>query len=169
MIADSPFLLRFLRTRKFSVPQACSLLERYLATRQIYSRWFQNVDYDYPAIMEIIDSGYLLPLPCRDSKNRQVLMANPSESLLIHRSFCLELLTHQDDFRPFRHQQVLTRRHGQDARLDLRVSLRRRAEPDLRIFLHQRPRGTEHVPHQLVVHQRFEDHDQLSAGRSRIG
>jgi CRAL/TRIO, N-terminal domain len=54
---DSVFLLRFLRSRKFSVPQAQELLERYLAIRQTYPHWFRNLDVNESAVLEIIDAG----------------------------------------------------------------------------------------------------------------
>ncbi|CAH0550192.1 unnamed protein product [Brassicogethes aeneus] len=71
---DAPFLLRFLRTKKFSVPQACEMLERYLTIRQLYPQWFQNLDCDDKDLAEIIDAGYLVPLRDRDS-GRMVLFS----------------------------------------------------------------------------------------------
>ncbi|XP_050300065.1 retinaldehyde-binding protein 1 [Anthonomus grandis grandis] len=59
---DAPFLLRFLRTKKFSVPQACEMLERYLTIRQLYPQWFRNLDPLDKDLAEIIDAGYLVPL-----------------------------------------------------------------------------------------------------------
>uniref|UniRef100_A0A182TN18 CRAL-TRIO domain-containing protein n=1 Tax=Anopheles melas TaxID=34690 RepID=A0A182TN18_9DIPT len=41
---DAVFLLRFLRQRKFSIPKACEMLERYLALRQTFPHWFQGLD-----------------------------------------------------------------------------------------------------------------------------
>lgn len=63
---DAPFLLRFLRTRKFSVPQACEMLERYLTIRQLYPNWFRNLDCEDPDLAEIINAGYLVPMLERD-------------------------------------------------------------------------------------------------------
>ncbi|GLH06170.1 Retinol-binding protein pinta [Gryllus bimaculatus] len=73
--ADAPFLLRFLRTKKFSVPQAQDMLERYLAIRQLYPRWFRKLDLDDPELAEVIDAGYLVPLPERDDFGRQVILS----------------------------------------------------------------------------------------------
>ncbi|XP_028136807.1 clavesin-2 [Diabrotica virgifera virgifera] len=64
---DSTFLLRFLRTKKFSVPLACEMVERYLKIRQLYPQWFRKLDCEDPELKEIIDSGYLFPLFERDS------------------------------------------------------------------------------------------------------
>lgn len=72
---DSIFLLRFLRTKKFSVPAACEMLERYLTIRQLFPQWFSKLDIDDPALNEIFDNGYLVPLPQRDEQGRQVIFS----------------------------------------------------------------------------------------------
>ncbi|KAG5681022.1 hypothetical protein PVAND_010488 [Polypedilum vanderplanki] len=72
---DAPFLLRFLRTKKFSVPVACELLEKYLTVRQLFPQWFQKLDINDPAIEEIINSGYLFPLPERDEQGRRLIFS----------------------------------------------------------------------------------------------
>ncbi|XP_049764624.1 clavesin-2 [Schistocerca cancellata] len=72
---DTPFLLRFLRTKKFSVPLAQDMLERYLTVRQLYPHWFRGLDVDDPDLSDILDSGYLIPLPERDEHGRQVLLS----------------------------------------------------------------------------------------------
>ncbi|XP_019865108.1 retinaldehyde-binding protein 1 isoform X2 [Aethina tumida] len=71
---DAPFLLRFLRTKKFSVPQSCEMLERYLIIRQIYPQWFRNLDCDDKDLAEIINAGYLVPMLDRD-QGRLVLFS----------------------------------------------------------------------------------------------
>ncbi|XP_029038110.2 clavesin-1 [Osmia bicornis bicornis] len=72
---DSAFLLRFLRTKKFSVPMAEEMLERYLTIRQLYPNWFQNLDIEDPDIEAIIDAGYLVPLMERDHHGRRVILS----------------------------------------------------------------------------------------------
>ncbi|OWR45862.1 retinaldehyde-binding protein 1-like [Danaus plexippus] len=72
---DAPFLLRFLRTKKYSIPQACSMLERYLTIRQMYPQWFQKLDPLDPKIAAVIEAGYLLPLPKRDAEGRRVVLS----------------------------------------------------------------------------------------------
>lgn len=72
---DSLFLLRFLRTKKFSLPLAQEMLERYLTIRQLYPHWFQKLDVDDPDLDAIIDNGYLVPLPKRDQHGRKVIMS----------------------------------------------------------------------------------------------
>ncbi|KAF3420121.1 hypothetical protein E2986_08334 [Frieseomelitta varia] len=72
---DAVFLLRFLRTKKFSVPMAEEMLERYLTIRQLYPNWFQNLDIEDKDIEAIIDAGYLVPLMQRDRHGRRVILS----------------------------------------------------------------------------------------------
>ncbi|KAH0535828.1 clavesin-2-like [Cotesia glomerata] len=72
---DPEFLLRFLRTNKFSLLMAQDMLKRYLQARQLSSDWFQNLDIDDPAVEAIIDSGYIFPLPEKDQHGRRVIMS----------------------------------------------------------------------------------------------
>lgn len=72
---DAAFLLRFLRTKKFSLPMAEEMLERYLTIRQLYPNWFQSLDIANPDIEAIIDAGYLIPLLERDRHGRRVILS----------------------------------------------------------------------------------------------
>ncbi|XP_015116114.1 clavesin-2 [Diachasma alloeum] len=72
---DPVFLLRFLRTKKFSLPMAQEMLERYLTIRQVYPDWFQKLDINDPEIEAIIDAGYLVPMLERDESGRQVILS----------------------------------------------------------------------------------------------
>ncbi|XP_045467669.1 retinaldehyde-binding protein 1 isoform X3 [Harmonia axyridis] len=72
---DAPFLLRFLRTKKFSVPQASEMLERYLTIRQLYPQWFTKLDPEDPELAEIVEAGYLVPLLERDG-GKLILFSN---------------------------------------------------------------------------------------------
>lgn len=74
---DAVFLLRFLRTKKFSVPAACDMLERYLTVRQLYPQWFKKLDIEDKDLLAIIDSGYLIPLIERDQHGRVIIMSLP--------------------------------------------------------------------------------------------
>lgn len=71
---DAVFLLRFLRVKKFSLQPACEMLEKYLTIRQLYPQWFRNLDIEDKALEEIIDSGYVVPLPERDEHGRQLIL-----------------------------------------------------------------------------------------------
>jgi len=79
VFTDSVFLLRFLRTKKFSVPLAQEMLERYLVVRQLYPQWFRGLDIDDPAISELLQGGYIVPLPQRDDLGRQVILTCAGE------------------------------------------------------------------------------------------
>lgn len=87
---DSLFLLRFLRTKKFSLPLAQEMLERYLTIRQLYPDWFQNLDAYDPDIEAIIDSGYLVPLPERDQHGRKVILSCAGNYLTNRRTHVLK-------------------------------------------------------------------------------
>ncbi|XP_055607395.1 retinaldehyde-binding protein 1-like isoform X2 [Uranotaenia lowii] len=69
---DAPFLLRFLRMRKFSVPRAQETLERYLAMRQSFPEWFQKLDPQDSEINEVLDDFQFRYLG-QDSKGRAVV------------------------------------------------------------------------------------------------
>lgn len=74
---DSKFLLRFLRSKKFSVPQTQVALERYLLLRQTFGVAFCCLDITIPMMQELTDLGYLFACPKRDSKGRRVIVARP--------------------------------------------------------------------------------------------
>ncbi|XP_043286862.1 clavesin-1 isoform X2 [Venturia canescens] len=93
---DSVFLLRFLRTKKFSLPMAQEMLERYLTIRQLYPEWFQNLDIDDPDIEAIIDSGYLVPLQQRDERGRRVILSCAAQMARAH-SLVVEALMDDED------------------------------------------------------------------------
>ncbi|EDS40098.1 conserved hypothetical protein [Culex quinquefasciatus] len=70
---DSLFLLRFLRQRKFSIPVACEMLERYLAMRQTFPQWFQNLD-PYEEDLKELGSNDVFQVLGFDEKGRIVIL-----------------------------------------------------------------------------------------------
>ncbi|XP_053686841.1 clavesin-1-like [Sabethes cyaneus] len=72
---DAPFLLRFLRTKKYSFIQTAKTLESYLTGRIKHRKWFNNLDIDEPELSMLIDACYLFPLPRLDSKGRAVFFS----------------------------------------------------------------------------------------------
>lgn len=70
---DSLFLLRFLRQRKFSIPVACEMLERYLAMRQTFPQWFQNLD-PYEEDLKELGSNDVFQALGFDEKGRIVIL-----------------------------------------------------------------------------------------------
>ncbi|XP_062553468.1 alpha-tocopherol transfer protein-like [Armigeres subalbatus] len=70
---DALFLLRFLRQRKFSIPLACETLERYLAMRQTFPQWFQNLSPEQPDMRDISAEGVFQALGF-DAKGRIVII-----------------------------------------------------------------------------------------------
>lgn len=57
---DSNFILKFLRCKKFSLPMAKEMIERYLVLRHyVYDdmKIFQNLDVNLPVMQELLDLG----------------------------------------------------------------------------------------------------------------
>jgi hypothetical protein len=56
---DSKFLLRFLRSRKFSIPMAMEALERMMVIKQgpYGRRWLDDLDVEKKSILSLIDKG----------------------------------------------------------------------------------------------------------------
>lgn len=50
------------------------MLERYLTIRQLYPQWFQKLDCEDPELMQLVESGYLVPLIQKDN-GRTVLLS----------------------------------------------------------------------------------------------
>ena len=46
-----------------------------MTVRQLFPNWFQNLDINDPSLEEIIDSGYLFPLPQRDEHGRRIIFS----------------------------------------------------------------------------------------------
>lgn len=71
---DAGYLLRFLRPKKFSVHQACDLLEQYLIYRQQFPQWFTKLDPTDPDFLTVLDAGYSFPLLERDEFGRRIFL-----------------------------------------------------------------------------------------------
>uniref|UniRef100_A0A182IKJ0 CRAL-TRIO domain-containing protein n=1 Tax=Anopheles atroparvus TaxID=41427 RepID=A0A182IKJ0_ANOAO len=69
---DTPFLLRFLRFRKFSVPLACEALEQYLTVREMYPSWYKNLDWNDPEMRRVQENMGISVLG-QDSAGRTVV------------------------------------------------------------------------------------------------
>ncbi|CAK1588646.1 unnamed protein product [Parnassius mnemosyne] len=76
---DDNFLLRFLRQKKYSIPMAQQTLLKYLSLRKYYPESFTNLNYEYASISEILNNGYIVVSPVRDSKGRRVIVYNMSK------------------------------------------------------------------------------------------
>lgn len=77
-LTDDIFLLRFLRTKKFTVLAALEMLEKYLIIRQVYPKWYQKLDIQDTRMTGLLESGYLFPLIQKDNKGRQIVISCPS-------------------------------------------------------------------------------------------
>ncbi|CAB0001981.1 unnamed protein product [Nesidiocoris tenuis] len=73
---DNNFLLRFLRSKKFSLPMAQTMLMKYLNLRQTFSHLLMDLDYLNGPVLELINNGYMFPSPVRDKYGRRVILYN---------------------------------------------------------------------------------------------
>ncbi|XP_039444962.1 retinaldehyde-binding protein 1-like [Culex pipiens pallens] len=69
---DALFLLRFLRSKKYSFNAASECLERFLAARMVHPHWLTNLDIEDPELNALVTAGYLYPLPERDAHGRTI-------------------------------------------------------------------------------------------------
>jgi len=70
---DSNFILRFLRSKKFSVPMAQETLLKYIAMRQTHTNWFHATAITDPLVLDLVNRGVAFALPKRDQHGRRVL------------------------------------------------------------------------------------------------
>jgi hypothetical protein len=78
---DDTFLLRFLRTKKFSVPMAQQQMLKYLNWRRILKDYTSNLDFLSPGVASLINNGFIFPSPVRDKNGRRVIFYLISESI----------------------------------------------------------------------------------------
>ena len=72
---DNCFLLRFLRFKKFDLPETQTTLDKYVQMRATHPEWFRNLDIRDPKLRELMSSGYLIVLPDRDDNGRRVVFS----------------------------------------------------------------------------------------------
>lgn len=85
---DDSFLLRFLRTKKYSVPMAQQQLLKYLNMRRVLHHLCTNLDFLEPGVNDLINNGYIFASPIRDKNGRRVILGIASEYL----ELCYSLL-----------------------------------------------------------------------------
>ncbi|KAG4067779.1 hypothetical protein HA402_005551 [Bradysia odoriphaga] len=72
---DDVFLLRFLRTKKFSVPMAQQLLLKYLNLKKILPRMVTELDFLSSPLKEVFEIDYLFVSPVKDQHGRSVIIS----------------------------------------------------------------------------------------------
>ncbi|XP_037069088.1 clavesin-1-like [Pollicipes pollicipes] len=75
---DANFLLRFLRMKKYKLPDAQAVLMKYLRMRQKEPHYFHRLDICDPAINDLVTRGYMFVLPERDAAGRRVIVSRGS-------------------------------------------------------------------------------------------
>jgi len=96
--SDDCFLLRFLRSKKFSVPMAQQQLLKYLNMRKVMGHLSSNLDYLGAGVSNIINNGYIIASPIRDKLGRRTILYFASKHLsffvFVHHNFdCLNRRT----------------------------------------------------------------------------
>lgn len=76
IFTDDIFLLQFLRTKKYSVDQAFSVLENNLLFCMNHSDWFDLSDSRIQRMKEFCRVGFIYPLAERTSDGRQIVFIN---------------------------------------------------------------------------------------------
>lgn len=74
---DDPFLLRFLRARKFDYDRALQLLVNYYSCRKNWPEVFS--DLKPSAIKPVLDSGFVNVLPHTDDMGRRIVCMRPGQ------------------------------------------------------------------------------------------
>lgn len=67
---DTRFLVRFLRTKKYSQLEARKAIEKYWRVRSQIPEWFKNKDPRDPLIQDVIGKGFVVRLPRVDNQGR---------------------------------------------------------------------------------------------------
>lgn len=100
---DDVFLLRFLRSKKFSLPMAQQMLLKYLNFRKVFKRVCHDMDYRDNMVADLIDKGWLIIVkilqdiliklcknfrflfvsPFRDSSGRRVVVCIPRKQFYL--------------------------------------------------------------------------------------
>ncbi|XP_050092564.1 clavesin-2-like [Anopheles aquasalis] len=73
---DARFLLRFLRTKKYSFIHASQMLERYLACREVHPQWFKGLDIEDREMRDLVEAGFLYPLLEKDARGRTMIFGD---------------------------------------------------------------------------------------------
>ncbi|XP_037043442.1 alpha-tocopherol transfer protein-like isoform X3 [Bradysia coprophila] len=76
---DDVFLLRFLRTKKFSVPMAQQLLLKYLNVKKTIPRMTTELDCLSSPLKEVFENGYLFVSPLKDQQGRSVIISRAAK------------------------------------------------------------------------------------------
>ncbi|XP_063697974.1 alpha-tocopherol transfer protein-like [Culicoides brevitarsis] len=75
---DESFLLRFLRTKKYSILMAQQQLLKYLNLRRVLCNYVTALDFLSPNLQHLVNQGYMFVSPIRDEKGRRVIISTAS-------------------------------------------------------------------------------------------
>lgn len=86
---DQSFLLRFLRSKKYSILMAQQQLLKYLNLRQVLCNYVTGLDFLSPNLQHLINLGYMFVSPLRDDYGRRIIISNASKHRFFTLSECL--------------------------------------------------------------------------------
>lgn len=75
---DQSFLLRFLRTKKYSILMAQQQLLKYLNFKRVLRNYVTELDFLSPNLQHLLNQGYMFVSPLRDKKGRRVVISTAS-------------------------------------------------------------------------------------------
>lgn len=75
---DQSFLLRFLRTKKYSMLMAQQQLLKYLNLKRVLCNYATGLDFLAPNLQHLINQGYMFVSPLRDKCGRRVIISTAS-------------------------------------------------------------------------------------------
>ncbi|XP_031356525.1 clavesin-2-like [Photinus pyralis] len=73
-ILDDRFLLRFLRSKKFSLHMTQQMVLKYLNLRKCFSHICSGLDWKDERFLRLLNEGYTFPSPFRDKNGRRVVL-----------------------------------------------------------------------------------------------
>ncbi|XP_045463900.1 alpha-tocopherol transfer protein-like [Harmonia axyridis] len=73
---DDNFLIRFLRSKKYSLFLSQQMILKYMNLRKKFSQYAPDMDFQKTEVDELINTGFIFASPFRDSEGRRVIIYN---------------------------------------------------------------------------------------------
>lgn len=74
LLLDDCFLLQFLRAKKYSVDDAFQTFEKCFLAKKRYAQFFDQPEEVMAKALQLLETGYFLPLSGRDSAGRKIVL-----------------------------------------------------------------------------------------------
>ncbi|KAK9880856.1 hypothetical protein WA026_013181 [Henosepilachna vigintioctopunctata] len=76
LFIDDNYLLRFLRTKKFSLFMTQQMILKYLNFRKKFFHYIDSLDFEEEKANALINTGFIFASPIRDNEGRRVIIYN---------------------------------------------------------------------------------------------